>query len=337
MGLRGSWIWRPCDAGAELLKSVAEPVEEFSGADVRGLPTSVEKATPDRRDGAGRVASPKGMSENVGHAVLEVLGVGAGFKTSDVTPHEDSTELGLRGRGSPLRVAGDVEGVVFFSIEDGGAEVGVLDGAFDAEIDDARRVCGGLLVGHAVEVLGWGCAAAREEVVDEAADEASLRVGEGVVPLYNVASEVCHLWGMGDTHGHSSDLPAYETSVDGVGGAEAEGEHVPYLVRRPSISEHPTLLRDVGEALSRGAGAGDLLLGFGEGVHDVGENGGLGEGGVHGGEVVGGHALGDHLCRVAANVASKLVYTLDDPVATYARLSLASLIPGLEGRADLVQ
>ena len=78
-------------------------------------------------------------------------------------------------------------------------------------------------------------------------------------------------------------------------------------------------------------------MGFGEGVHDVGEDGGLGEGGVHGGEVIGGHALRGDFCCVAADVAGEVVDGLDDPEAANPCLPLSAFVHCLEGAADMVE
>ena len=141
------------------------------------MPTGVEESAPDRGNGARGVSSPEGMAEDIGDAVLEVLEVGAGFEAGNVAAHEDAAELRLGSGGSPLWVASNVKWIVLLPVEDGGAELGVKNGALDPEVDDVGRVGGGLLIGHAVEFLGRRGASAGEEVVDEAADEALVGIG----------------------------------------------------------------------------------------------------------------------------------------------------------------
>lgn len=69
------------------------------------------------------------MPEDIGDTILEVLEVGASFQAGDEPSHKHSSKLGLRSGGAPLWVSCDVEGVLFFPVENCGAESTFLDTA----------------------------------------------------------------------------------------------------------------------------------------------------------------------------------------------------------------
>lgn len=141
MGLGRSRVGRTMGtSGAETFEGGAEPVEEFPGADVVGLPPGVQKPTPHRGHEVLWVASPHGMADDVGHTVFEILHVGAGFHARNEAAHEDAAQLGPGCRGTELGVASDVERVILFPIEDGGAELVIVDAALDSEVDKGAGV-----------------------------------------------------------------------------------------------------------------------------------------------------------------------------------------------------
>jgi hypothetical protein len=74
------------------------------------------------------------MPGHVGDALLEVLHMGAGLEACDVPAHEDAAQLWAGGRGLPLRVACDVEGVIFIPVEERGPQAAIFDAAADAKV-----------------------------------------------------------------------------------------------------------------------------------------------------------------------------------------------------------
>ena len=67
------------------LELFAEPYQELPRPDVCGLPPSVEEAAPCTGEEGSRVVAPHGVPDDVGHALLEVLQVGASLLAGDVT------------------------------------------------------------------------------------------------------------------------------------------------------------------------------------------------------------------------------------------------------------
>ena len=270
------------------------------------------------------------MACDIGHALLEVLHVGACFEASNVAAHKHPAELWAWCRGVPFRVASDVERVVLLAVEKSGAKAAVDDAAAHAEVHQVSWVGGGLAVGHAIQLLWWGLHAAHEEVVNISTHDSLLFGRQDVLLLHDVASEVGQLGGVGNPHGHALDLPAHLATVDRVGGGQAEAQHFFQLGPGPATTEHPPCFADVRCLCTCGTMAGRLLLRFLERKHDVLHYCGLVESGVHCREVVSGHPVCLKMGGVHTNVAGEVVDTLNRPEATEAGVTLAPLVLCLE-------
>ena len=227
-GLWNPWIRRallnPFDL--QVMEHPSKPVMELSCPDVPGLPPSLEESTPYRCDQFLRIVPPHCMPCHVGHALLEVLHVCAGFQACDVTAHENPTQLRPGRCGAPLGVPGDVEWVVLFSVVECRAKTPFHDAASDPEIHHIQRVTGGLLVGHAILLLWGWVGATYEEVVDETAHETLRLGGLNMCLLHLVTGQVGQLRCVWDAHWESPDLSPHFPAVHCVRCAETQAEQL---------------------------------------------------------------------------------------------------------------